>query len=280
MAAPPMPLPRMATTSSDRRHAQRAAATRPPAPGILLGIGLGGFVDGIVLHQILQWHHMLSSEGGYPKTTVAGLKENMLADGLFHAFTWVVVVGGLGVLWRRTNDWRWAASGRALIGWTLLGWGPFNVVEGLVTTKSSAFITSAKAPDTGRPTIWASSPSARYSFSAAGSLPARASVSPIVPRPDSAPRISNSLAIPARSRGGGVAGQHLPPLGCGDSCAGYACGFKITGHVGRCSVRHCAASEHVRDDGSQGACLVMRWAVGGSNTRPPACKAAWFGRIR
>jgi uncharacterized membrane protein len=27
---------------------------------LLLGIGLGGFFDGIVLHQILQWHHMLS----------------------------------------------------------------------------------------------------------------------------------------------------------------------------------------------------------------------------
>jgi uncharacterized membrane protein len=38
-------------------------ATRPPArsvtaPGILLGVGLGGFVDGILLHQVLQWHHM------------------------------------------------------------------------------------------------------------------------------------------------------------------------------------------------------------------------------
>src|SRR4051812_2193731 len=28
---------------------------------ILLGVGLGGFFDGIVLHQILQWHHMIST---------------------------------------------------------------------------------------------------------------------------------------------------------------------------------------------------------------------------
>jgi len=49
--------------------------------GILLGIGFGGFVDGIVLHQILQWHHMLTSEGSYPATTVAGLEANTLADG-------------------------------------------------------------------------------------------------------------------------------------------------------------------------------------------------------
>jgi uncharacterized membrane protein len=106
--------------------------TRPRAPGILLGIGLGGFVDGIVLHQILQWHHMLTSEGSYPKSTVAGLETNTLWDGLFHAFTFVIVVVGLCVLWQRTNEWRWAASGRALIGWMLFGWGLFNVVEGIV----------------------------------------------------------------------------------------------------------------------------------------------------
>ena len=27
----------------------------------LIGVGLGGFIDGILLHQILQWHNMLSS---------------------------------------------------------------------------------------------------------------------------------------------------------------------------------------------------------------------------
>ncbi len=31
------------------------------AAGLVLGVGFGGFVDGIVLHQILQWHNMLSS---------------------------------------------------------------------------------------------------------------------------------------------------------------------------------------------------------------------------
>ena len=106
--------------------------TRPRAPGILLGIGLGGFVDGIVLHQILQWHHMLTSEGSYPKTTVAGLETNTLWDGLFHAATWVAVAVGIYILWRRTTDWRWAISGRSFAGWMLVGWGLFNVVEGLV----------------------------------------------------------------------------------------------------------------------------------------------------
>jgi len=40
------------------------------ASGIYLGAGLGGFVDGIVLHQILQWHHMLTSTERYSAKTV------------------------------------------------------------------------------------------------------------------------------------------------------------------------------------------------------------------
>lgn len=122
----------MATRASDGRDTASEAAARPRAPGILLGIGLGGFADGIVLHQILQWHHMLSSEGDYPKTTVRGLKDNTLADGLFHAATWVAVLVGLWILWRRTSDWRWAISRTAFVGWMLVGWGLFNVVEGVV----------------------------------------------------------------------------------------------------------------------------------------------------
>jgi uncharacterized membrane protein len=108
------------------------AVTRPRAPGILLGIGLGGFVDGILLHQILQWHHMLTSEGSYPRTTVAGLETNTLWDGVFHAATWVTVAVGIYILWRRTTDWRSAISGRAFVGWLLVGWGLFNLVEGVV----------------------------------------------------------------------------------------------------------------------------------------------------
>ena len=59
----------------------------PVAPGLLLGIGLGGFVDGILLHQILQWHHMLTATDRYPSSTIVGLEANTLADGLFHAVT-------------------------------------------------------------------------------------------------------------------------------------------------------------------------------------------------
>src|SRR3954453_19923864 len=99
-------------------------------PGLLLGVGLGGFVDGIVLHQILQWHHMLSHTQRYPTTTLAGLKANTVADGLFHAFSWLAVVVGLLMLWQRlrTSAGRWPRF--ALIGLMLAGWGLFNLVEG------------------------------------------------------------------------------------------------------------------------------------------------------
>lgn len=105
---------------------------RPRLPGLLLGIGLGGFVDGIVFHQILQWHHMLSGESDYPTTTTGGLEDNTLADGMFHVATWLAVVAGIWVLWRRTSDWRWARNGRALCGWIIVGFGTFNLVEALI----------------------------------------------------------------------------------------------------------------------------------------------------
>jgi uncharacterized membrane protein len=107
-----------------RRHEVQA--------GVLLGIGLGGFFDGIVLHQLLQWHHMLSDHGDYPVTTVAGLEVNVFWDGLFHTLTYIVVVVGLAVLWRagREPHSRW--SSRLFGGMMLVGFGLFNVVEGLV----------------------------------------------------------------------------------------------------------------------------------------------------
>ena len=99
--------------------------------GILLGIGFGGFADGIVLHQLLQWHHMLTSSGDHPATTVAGLETNTLWDGLFHVSTWIAALVGILML---TSAMRAGYRGSAShqIGLLMIGWGAFNLVEGVI----------------------------------------------------------------------------------------------------------------------------------------------------
>ena len=105
----------------------------PKLPGFLMGVGLGGFVDGIVLHQILQWHHLLTGENGNesPKT-VAGLEANTLADGFFHLATWLFVVAAMATTLRAWQRRELAPPWRAHVGMLLAGWGLFNLVEGLV----------------------------------------------------------------------------------------------------------------------------------------------------
>ena len=102
--------------------------------GLLLGLGLGGFVDGIVLHQILQWHHVLTDYGShasFPATTVGSLEENTRWDGLFHLSTWICVAVGLVVMWRALAA-GYRSSWRSLAGLLAAGWGIFNLVEGVV----------------------------------------------------------------------------------------------------------------------------------------------------
>ncbi|GAX36914.1 DUF2243 domain-containing protein [Nodularia sp. NIES-3585] len=98
--------------------------------GIFLGLGLGGFLDGIVLHQILQWHHMLSNV--LPLESVSNIDLNMVWDGWFHAFDWVMTVVGVALLWRAggREDVPWSTN--TFVGSLLMGAGLFNFVEGLI----------------------------------------------------------------------------------------------------------------------------------------------------
>lgn len=106
------------------------AAKFPTASGVLFGLGLGGFFDGIVLHQVLQWHHMLSS--WYPTNTIENLRLNTLWDGIFHSTTYLFVVIGLYLFWKVAHTQHLYWSSRMMIGAVLIGWGIFNVVEGLI----------------------------------------------------------------------------------------------------------------------------------------------------
>ena len=113
-------------------HDPRAGeTTRPVAAGaLLIGVGLGGFVDGIVFHQILQLHNMLSAVR--KPNTVVNIEANMFWDGLFHAFCWVSVAAGLAVLWNAVLNPGVAKRTGTLAGGLLAGFGLFNLVEGVI----------------------------------------------------------------------------------------------------------------------------------------------------
>ncbi|QQO18265.1 DUF2243 domain-containing protein [Bradyrhizobium diazoefficiens] len=102
----------------------------PTSAGVLLGLGLGAFFDGIVFHQLLQWHHMLS--GWYPLESLDNIRLNTTWDGLFHSGAYVLLLAGLYLLWQRARKGglRWSLP--HCLGALLLGWGMFNLLEGVV----------------------------------------------------------------------------------------------------------------------------------------------------
>jgi uncharacterized membrane protein len=106
--------------------------TRRPllSAGLALGMGMGGFVDGILFHQILQFHNMLSAR--IPNTEYVGAKVNMVWDGFFHAGVWTITAIGILLLWRAGRRDSADLSGGLLAGALLIGWGLFNLVEGVI----------------------------------------------------------------------------------------------------------------------------------------------------
>lgn len=126
----------MATTNTAARRSIASAGVRGEARAtaltgsLVLGLGLGGFVDGIVLHQIMQWHNMGSAV--VPPTTMEAMAQNMRWDGLFHLATLALTLAGVVALWTEGRRGTAPKTLRVLAGQMLLGWGLFNFVEGLV----------------------------------------------------------------------------------------------------------------------------------------------------
>ena len=97
--------------------------SRPVVAGVLIGVGVAGFIDETVFHQLLHWHHF------YDGSPAAGL----VSDGLFHAFSWIATVAGLFLYADlRRRD---AADPRLLWGAGLAGCGGFQLYDGLVQHK-------------------------------------------------------------------------------------------------------------------------------------------------
>jgi uncharacterized membrane protein len=100
--------------------------------GIVLGLGLGGFFDGIVLHQILGWHHMICITEHCQPQSIEHLKQQNTQDGFFHLAVWVLTITGVVMLFRAMRNQTTLQRGKALSGSMLAGWGIFNFVEGLI----------------------------------------------------------------------------------------------------------------------------------------------------
>ncbi|MGD9762545.1 MAG: DUF2243 domain-containing protein [Candidatus Binatia bacterium] len=100
------------------------------AAGTVLGAGLGGFVDGILFHQLLQIHNMLT--GRLPKDTIPNVEVNMFWDGIFHAGTWILTAVGVWLLFRAAQRRDTVLTTKSFVGSLAVGWGLFNLVEGLI----------------------------------------------------------------------------------------------------------------------------------------------------
>ncbi len=96
--------------------------------GFVLGVGMGGFIDGILFHQILQIHNMLSNII-FPDTLVKA-DINMFWDGMFDAFAWIMTLAGIILLWKAIKNESVPKLTKVLVGSMITGFGAFNLIEG------------------------------------------------------------------------------------------------------------------------------------------------------
>jgi len=93
-------------------------------PAVLVGIGVAGSLDEIVLHQLLRWHHF------YDRGSQAA---GLIADGIFHLASTAALVIGLVVLVQR-----WCPGPgplRQAVAGILVGAGGFNLYDGIIQHK-------------------------------------------------------------------------------------------------------------------------------------------------
>ncbi len=97
--------------------------------GYLIGLALGGFFDGIVLHQLLQWHHLLS---GLETEAARDLRFQIVADGVFHAAMYAVAAVGLWMLYRSRKEFTDGRADRNLLADVLIGFGAWHVIDAVL----------------------------------------------------------------------------------------------------------------------------------------------------
>jgi len=113
---------RIITIKPLRKHAFSGA-------GYLLGFALGGFFDGILLHQVLQWHHVFSAVERPP---FGDIRVQIMADGVFHAAMYAIALAGLWSLFRARHIFAEKAADRLLVANALIGFGIWHAVDAVL----------------------------------------------------------------------------------------------------------------------------------------------------
>jgi uncharacterized membrane protein len=112
-----------------------APAASGPDPGALawsaalLGAALGALLDGIVFHQVLQVHDMISTS--LPPTTLVAKNTNMFWSGIFYLAVYALPLVGIASLWGMAGRIRPATRPGAFWGALVGGAGAFNLYDTL-----------------------------------------------------------------------------------------------------------------------------------------------------
>ncbi len=106
------------------RSVGSSQSTRNVWSGVFFGVGLAGFIDEVVFHQLLHWHHF------YDRATPA---IGLVSDGLFHAVSWVATV--VALLMFADLRRRRAFHRQLWLAGLLIGTGGFQLYDGLVQHK-------------------------------------------------------------------------------------------------------------------------------------------------
>lgn len=106
---------------------------RPTRPllwaGGVIGFALGGFFDGILLHQVLQWHHFFSL---VPGERWRDLRNLIVMDGVYHVAVYAIAALGLSMLWRARGGFAESGADRRLLGAASLGFTAWQFVDVIV----------------------------------------------------------------------------------------------------------------------------------------------------
>lgn len=118
------------TDSVNQQQSLRGVTGRALLAAGIFGFGFSGLIDVLVLHLILQWHHLLS--GIYPMYTLEGLQTNIAADGVFSIAMLVVMCVGGGLLWQSERRSTNQLAIRPLTGAGIIGLGIFDLYDAIV----------------------------------------------------------------------------------------------------------------------------------------------------